>query len=94
VTGIPTEGKTSVRRKETSVQAKERIRGFLTARCGQDLRDDDDIFEVGLVNSLLALQLVLFIEQEFGMQVRNEDLDRHNFRSVDAITQLVERYAG
>ncbi len=77
---------------ETTIQTK--IRSFL-AQFFQNivLEDDQDIFALGFVNSLFAMQLVLFIEKEFGMQVENDELDIDNFRSIQAITALVERKA-
>lgn len=56
-----------------------------------ELQDDQDIFAMGFVNSLFAMQLVLFVENEFGISVENEDLDIDNFRTISAITNLVER---
>lgn len=56
-----------------------------------DLRDGDDIFELGLVNSLFALQLVNFLEHAFGIAVENEDLELDNFRSIRAMSGLVQR---
>jgi methoxymalonate biosynthesis acyl carrier protein len=56
-----------------------------------ELTDDQDIFELGFVNSLFAMQLVLFVEKEFGIAVEDEDLDIDNFRTIDAIVGLVER---
>ncbi|CAM3845773.1 phosphopantetheine-binding protein [Kibdelosporangium persicum] len=76
------------------MDTKTRIRTFLNTRLPDEVRDDEDIFEAGLVNSLFAMQLVLFVEQEFTIRIGNEDLERDNFRSVDAITGLVERHAG
>ena len=60
----------------------------------QDLQPDDDIFALGFVNSLLAMQLVAFVEKEFGIRVEDEDLDLDNFRSIDAISSLVARKQG
>lgn len=48
-----------------------------------------DLFASGLVNSLYAMQLVLFIEKEYGIQVANEDLDYENFKSVNAIVNFI-----
>lgn len=56
-----------------------------------ELQDDQDFFALGFVNSLFAMQLVLFVENELGVSVANEDLDIDNFRTVNAIMQLVER---
>jgi acyl carrier protein len=53
--------------------------------------DDEDLFASGLVNSLFAMQLVLFVEKEFSIKVDNEDLDLDNFRSVSAITGFIQR---
>lgn len=69
-----------------------KVRAFL-ARFFQniELKDDQDIFAMGFVNSLFAMQLVLFVENEFGISVENDDLDIDNFRTISAITHLVER---
>jgi len=70
---------------------KETIRNFLLEHItAYDLQDGDDIFELGLVNSLFAMQLVLFVEQEFDISIDGEDLDFANFRTVNAIEQLVK----
>ena len=63
---------------------------------GQFIRDTDidadlNLFESGLVNSLFAMQLLLFVEQEFGIEVTNEDLDYKNFHTLNAITAFVIR---
>lgn len=71
-----------------------RIRAFLATFFNNlDITDDQDIFALGFVNSLFAMQLVLFVEKEFGFSVENEDLDVDNFRSIDAIANLIERKA-
>jgi acyl carrier protein len=78
----------------TTMQAEVRakIREFLARFFkNHELRDDEDIFALGFVNSLLAMQLVQFVEQEFGITVENEDLDLDNFRTITAIASLVER---
>lgn len=55
-----------------------------------EVQDDDDIFAMGFVNSLFAMQLVLFIEKEFGMSVEDEDLNIDNFRTINTITELIK----
>lgn len=40
---------------------------------------------------MFAIQLVEFVEGAFGIEVESEDLEMENFRSIDAITALVER---
>ncbi len=74
----------------TEVQIK--IKTFLSRFFRQhDLQPAEDIFALGFVNSLLAMQLVAFVEKEFGITVADEDLDLDNFRSLAAMDALVER---
>ncbi|HEY0737646.1 MAG TPA: acyl carrier protein [Herpetosiphonaceae bacterium] len=56
----------------------------------REIDDDQDIFALGFVNSLFAMQLVMFVENEFGIAVEDDDLDIDNFRSINAIANLVE----
>jgi acyl carrier protein len=56
-----------------------------------DLKADEDIFALGFVNSLMAMQLVTFVEKEFGIAVEDEDLELDNFRSISAIDALITR---
>ena len=73
---------------------KAKVRTFLSKYIrNHELSDDDDIFGLGFVNSLFAMQLVMFVEREFGITVNNEDLDMENFGTVNAIVKLVEKKA-
>lgn len=46
---------------------------------------------MGFVNSLFAMKLVTFLEQNFGFQLDNEDLDIANFSTVNRIVSLIEK---
>lgn len=71
---------------------KEAVRGFITSSVAlPKLKDDDDLFESGVVNSLYAVQLMTFIERQFGIEVEQDDLDLENFKSIDAMTTFVMR---
>jgi methoxymalonate biosynthesis acyl carrier protein len=73
-------------------QTQTRIKEFLSRFFkNHDLQPEEDIFALGFVNSLLAMQLVAFVEKEFGVHVEDEDLDLDNFRSIQAISNLVAR---
>jgi methoxymalonate biosynthesis acyl carrier protein len=76
---------------QTQTKIKEFLSRFFKSH---DLQPDEDIFALGFVNSLLAMQLVAFVEKEFGVQVADEDLDLDNFRSINAISNLVARKNG
>lgn len=71
---------------------KPALRDFLSRMVkGHELRDDDDIFATGMVNSLFAMELITFVESTFNIAVETEDLELANFSTVDALTALVER---
>jgi methoxymalonate biosynthesis acyl carrier protein len=73
-------------------ERKDKIKNFLAKFFrNHELRDDDDIFGMGFVNSLLALQLVNFLQKEFSITVEDEDLDLENFRTIDSMDALLER---
>ncbi len=75
----------------TQTKIKEFLSRFFKSH---DLQPHEDIFALGFVNSLLAMQLVAFVEKEFGIAVADDDLDLDNFRSIDAIAALVARKRG
>ena len=71
---------------------KEEVRTFLVKMTRQNnLKDDENIFQQRLVNSLFAMQLVLFIEKNFHIHIGQEDMDIANFQSVNSIVTLIER---
>lgn len=54
---------------------------------------DEDLFAGGGVSSLFALELVVHIEQAYGVAVTGNDLSLANFRTVRTMTGLVARLA-
>jgi acyl carrier protein len=70
--------------------AKQKIRAFLAKHLrGHDVGDDDNIFAEGLLNSLLAMQIVQFVERDFDIQIDNGDLKMDNFRTINAMAALI-----
>jgi acyl carrier protein len=76
-------------------EIKAKVRTFLGRFFRKhELGDDEDIFALGFVNSLFAMQLVMFLEKEFGVRVDNKDMDLTNFKSINAIAELVTKKLG
>ena len=70
---------------------KTKLREFLFRFFRQHtLQDHEDVFALGFVNSLFAMQLVTFVEKEFSIAIQDEDLDLDNFRSINAIAGLIK----
>jgi methoxymalonate biosynthesis acyl carrier protein len=77
------------------MELKEQIRKFIESNLvvfedEAEFSDSDNIFQMGFVNSLFAMKLVNYIEENFNVQVANDDLEISNFSSVDRITQFIE----
>lgn len=74
---------------DTTVTAP--IREFIIGRFPQlEIADDEDIFAMGFVNSLFAMELVMFIEKTFAITITNGDLQLDNFRTIEAMAALVD----
>ncbi len=74
---------------------KQTVRGFLLSSINvPGLKDEENLFEMGLVNSLFAVQLMAFIEKTFSLEVETEDLDMDNFKSLNATAQFVMKKTG
>ncbi|MFE9683974.1 acyl carrier protein [Streptomyces sp. NPDC002701] len=75
-----------------NTDARARIAAYLSRFFPvYDLGDDDDIFALGYVGSLFALQLVTFVEDEFGITVEDGDMELENFRTLGALDAFVTR---
>jgi acyl carrier protein len=73
------------------MEIKQKVRQFFNRFFkNKDIGDDDNIFELGFVNSLFSMQLVMFLEKEFSLEITNEDLDINNFNSLKAICDFVQ----
>lgn len=55
-----------------------------------ELKDNDNIFEMGYVNSLFSMKLVTFIEDEFDIFIENEEMIIDNFSTVNKIVSFIE----
>jgi methoxymalonate biosynthesis acyl carrier protein len=75
----------------TPAAVTREIREFLTGRVKQDVPVDQDLFRTGLVSSMFAMELVVFLEQTYGIAIVGPDLKLDNFRTVEGMTALVGR---
>ena len=55
------------------------------------VKDHDNIFQLGFVDSMFAMKLISFLEKEFGIKFSNDDLTLANFNSVDNMFAMLER---
>ena len=56
--------------------------------------DETDLIETGTIDSLALVELLLALEQEFGISIPFDALDIESFRTVATITELVAGLGG
>lgn len=81
-------------RKRHTMNTTEKIKHFILSNLmvyedDFELSDSDNIFQLGYVNSLFAMKLLNYVENEFGITVENEEMDIRNFSSVNNIARLI-----
>ncbi len=74
------------------------VREFITEellrRRDLALSDDVPLIEEGYLTSLQTVELLMFLEEQFQVEVDPEEVNEDNFRSLKTIAGLVERKLG
>ncbi|MBA2710963.1 MAG: acyl carrier protein [Tatlockia sp.] len=71
---------------------EEPVRNFLCKHLNVEYLDaQSDIFQLGFVNSLFALQIVNFLEKQFSIRFENEDLKVSNFNTIHNICAFLAK---
>lgn len=74
------------------MDTKEQIFQFFAQRNMTDgLTCDTELMDSGKVNSLFALEIVLYLEKTFKIRLKGKDINKNNFRTINAMAELVER---
>jgi len=71
-------------------EMKDKIRKFIVEVCLKNKRtieDDDSLFDKGIVDSVELLELVAFLEKEFGISIVVADISVAHFDTVNLIEQ-------
>jgi betaine-aldehyde dehydrogenase len=68
----------------------ERIAGLFASRLNIVVPSlDSDLFETGALDSLGFVELLVHLEQEFGVRTSLKDMELDNFRSIASIAAFV-----
>jgi acyl carrier protein len=74
-----------------SIPTPDRIRDLIDGQLielAPDFGEEDDLFEAGL-DSMAIMQLLLLIEENFGVEIPMGEVTRDNFHTTTAIARLV-----
>jgi len=77
---------------ENTSEAKEAIRDWLqeNVSANGELSDDYPLIEKGILTSLQTVELVMFVEDRFGITVEDDEVNEENFATLGDIAVLVE----
>ncbi len=65
---------------------------LLMGQLDQPLEGDDDLLLSGLVDSLGVMRLMIFLEEDLGIEVPPGDVTIDNFRTPQTIAQYVDTH--
>ena len=79
-------------------EVKAKVREFIVENflfgSANGLGDDTSFLDEGIIDSTGVLELVSFIENEFSIQVEDDELIPENLDSIDNITEYLQRKIG
>jgi len=74
-----------------AVRIRDFIRENFLFGAHDQLRDADSLLDAGVIDSTGAMELVTFLETEFGLTLSDRDLVPENLDSVAAMSAFVTR---
>jgi len=57
----------------------------------QPLDSEEDLIELGIIDSLGIMKLIVSIEETFGIKVNDEEIVPENFQTLNSMTKFVEQ---
>ncbi len=67
------------------------LNNFLFSDDESKLSDSASLLDEGIIDSTGVLELVAFLESQFGIQVENHELAPENLDSVERIASFIDR---
>lgn len=78
-----------------STNTREALRRYVLENClftddGSKLQDQASFLETGLLDSTGILEIILFVEETFGIKVSDDEMVPDNLDSIDALVAFVD----
>jgi acyl carrier protein len=78
-----------------AAQVRDKVRAFVTSNFPvanpQELADETSLLDTGVIDSTGVLEVIKFIEEEFGIKVADDEMVPANLESVANVTAYVGR---
>ena len=65
------------------------LSAFLPGEDPNELKDDTPLISGGILDSIATLKLVMFIEEEFAVQVQAHEADKEHLDTIADIARLI-----
>lgn len=78
----------------THEEVEEKMLDMLEEVCGdEEVRDhrDEDLFELGFLDSMASVELLVDIEDEFDVSIAPTEVEREEMNTVNLIIEQVEK---
>ena len=79
---------------EATILQIEQLRNFIsevTFTKIEKIKEDTLIFEEGIFDSLGFLSLISYLNEEYGIEVADDELSEDNFESIKAVVAFIAR---
>jgi len=79
---------------EIAVSQIDQLRNFIseiTFNEVEKIKEDTLLFEEGIFDSLGFLSLISFLNEDFGIDVENDELSEENFESINAVAAFINK---
>jgi len=78
------------------MSSEEKIRGFILENYlftddQSELNNDDSFLDQGILDSTGILEIIFFIEDEFGIKIKDDEMVPDNLDSVNRIVAFIEK---
>lgn len=79
-----------------SIDIEAKVRGYILENLlfssdGSELPNDASLLDRGIIDSTGVLEIVLFLESEFGIAIKASEMLPENFDSVNNMVRFVQR---
>ena len=76
------------------MQVENDIRQVLSEKMFIDVGSPDtDLLGTGILDSLALIQLLVYLEEKFGVKIALDEIEIEDLRSISSIATLVDRSA-